>query len=105
MKNPTICKIIGGKRYDTTTAKPLCSDEHGYAGDFSAYRETLYRKRTGEFFLAGIGGPMTRWGEPAPGGGTTVGSGILPLSDDMARAWVEDHCNDLYETIFGPAPE
>lgn len=45
-------KIINGKAYNTETAKELGSYWNGYPhGDFSYVCETLYVKRTGEYFL------------------------------------------------------
>ena len=47
-------KIINKKLYDTSTA--TCIAEYSgpaRVSDFSFYRETLYRKRTGEYFIHG----------------------------------------------------
>ena len=55
-------KIINGKKYDTDTAQELASwDNGGGWRDFHHCEETLYRKKTGEFFLFGEGGPMTKY--------------------------------------------
>ena len=60
-------KIIGGngkpwRRYDTETAKAVGSRDNGLSyRDFNHVEETLYRKKTGEFFLHGEGGPMTKY--------------------------------------------
>ena len=55
-------KIINGKKYDTATAHECGTwSNAGSWRDFSHIEETLYRKRTGEFFLFGEGGPMTRF--------------------------------------------
>ena len=57
-------KIINGKRYDTDTATLI--GYNGYNGshsDFSYWCETLYQKRTGEYFIHGEGGPMSRYAE------------------------------------------
>lgn len=43
-------KIINGRRYDTDRAKEVGYDYYSNPGDFSYWRETLYRKNTGEFF-------------------------------------------------------
>ena len=54
-------KIINGKLYDTETAKLIGRSYHGEGPrDFRHYSEELYRKRTGEYFLYGEGGPMSR---------------------------------------------
>ena len=54
--------IINGKRYDTETARFLCSlaDSH-VSRDFSWHDTSLYRTSKGAFFVAGEGGPMSRW--------------------------------------------
>ena len=54
-------KILGGKKYDTETACVVGNYGNGNSG-FGTCSETLYRKRTGEFFLYGEGGPMSKYG-------------------------------------------
>lgn len=83
-------KIIGGKKYDTDTAKRIGTFEEGYIGDFEWRNETLYQKSTGEFFLAGKGGARTRWSTRTIDGYAS-GDGILPLTLDEAREWAEEH--------------
>ena len=57
-------KIMNGKMYDTDKATALGYDTSGGTPrDLSWWKETLYQKRTGEFFLHGEGGPMTRYAE------------------------------------------
>lgn len=82
-------KIIGGRRYDTTTAKLVGTYETGYIGDFDWRKEQLYQKATGEFFLAGEGGAKTRWASRAIDGFSS-GEGILPLTLGEARVWAEE---------------
>lgn len=99
-------KIIDGKRYDTDTAKELGYDSHGNGGDFSYWCETLYQKRTGEFFLRGEGGAMSRYAEPQGQNTWSGGSRIIPLSVENAKAWAEEHLSaDSYERIFGEVEE
>lgn len=100
-------KIINGKKYNTDTAIEIASS--GPDGlsttDFRYYDETLYRKKTGEFFLAGEGHGMTKY---ASSNGNTSGWGeaIIPLSDDEAKEWVEQECDsETYEEIFGEVTE
>lgn len=83
-------KIIGGKKYDTDTAKRVGSFESGYIGDFEWRNEKLYQKATGEFFLAGEGGAKTRWASRTIDGYSS-GEGILPLTLDEAREWAGKH--------------
>lgn len=54
-------KIINKKTYDTETAKLVCTYEYVCGKDFRRVKETLYRKKTGEFFLHGIGGPSSKY--------------------------------------------
>lgn len=68
--------------------------------------ETLYQKRTGEFFLFGAGGPQTKYAESAGQNSWTGGSKIIPLSWDSARAWAEENLDaGDYESIFGEVAE
>lgn len=100
-------KIIDGKVYNTDTAKELASwSSPGGCRDFSHYEETLYQKRTGEFFLYGLGGPMTKYAVSAGQNSWSGGSKIIPLSWDAARDWAEKHLDaDDYEAIFGEISE
>lgn len=100
-------KIINGKVYDTEKAKELgtYSNAGGWR-DFNHFEETLYQKRTGEFFLFGEGGPMTRYAEAEGQNSWSGGRRIMPMSYDEARKWAEEHLNaDEYEEIFGVVDE
>ena len=84
--------IIQGKRYDTETAV-LIGESEAKCGrsDFSFWEAGLYKtKRSGAFFLAGSGGPMTRFGKSYDGGNSkSGGSKIIPLSANEAYEWAE----------------
>ena len=55
-------KIINNKVYDTATATWIGLSDNGHEYNALSYSgETLYRKRTGEYFLHGEGGPMTSY--------------------------------------------
>jgi len=58
-------KIINGKRYDTETAQLIGSASYSNRTDFRFWSEELYRKKTGEFFLYGEGGPASKVDRPA----------------------------------------
>ena len=77
-------KIIKNKLYDTDTAKRLGEYEpNSYKSDC----ETLYQKRTGEFFLHGD-------------------EKIIPLKYSEAQSWAEEHLDgDDYIAIFGEPNE
>ena len=99
-------KIINGKRYDTSTAKLCGSDSYSNPRDFHYWHEELYRKNTGEFFLYGEGGPMSRYAESCGQNGWTGGERIIPLSYESAGKWAEVHIDvDEYERIFGEVAE
>ena len=95
-------KIINGKRYDTDTAKMLASDSYSNPRDFRHWREPLYRKNTGEYFLHGEGGPMSRYAETIGQNEWSGGQKIMPLTIEAAQEWAEEHLDgDEYEQIFG----
>lgn len=100
-------KIINGKKYDTDTAERI-----GYwenipdVRDFSQYSEDLYRKKTGEFFLHGEGGPMTKYARSRGQNEWSGGEEIIPLSYESARKWAEEKLDaDDYEKVFGEVAE
>jgi len=96
-------KILSGKLYDTETARSLGSDSYrGSSSDFSWWHEELYLKRTGEFFLYGEGGPMSRYARTIDQNSWSGGEKIMPLSPAKAREWAEEHLSaDEYEAAFG----
>lgn len=95
-------KQINRKTYDTSKASRIGSYEYGSTSDPDYRRETLYRKRTGEYFLHGSGGPMSRYAAPS---GVNIWSGgelLSPLTIEQARAWVEEHLSTAeYDAQFG----
>ena len=100
-------KIINGKVYDTDTARELGSWANmADRRNFSQFEETLYRKKTGEFFLCGEGGPMTKYAQAVGQNEWSGGSRIMPLDFSEARQWAEEHLDaDEYESIFGEVSE
>lgn len=93
-------KIINGKVYDTDKARELGYD--GGGDGFSRWTETLFQKRTGEFFLHGEGGPMTKYAVSTGQNQWSGGAKIIPLTPSSARKWAEEHLEaDDYEAIFG----
>ena len=87
---------INNLLYDTDTAKPLGAWDNAQAPTALAYVcETLYRKKTGEYFLHGESGPEGRYG--------ASGEVIRPLTLDEARAWAEANLtDDEYAAAFTP---
>ena len=100
-------KIINGKLYDTDTAKEVGGwANYGSWRDFNHVEETLYRKRTGEYFLFGEGGPSTKYARRTEQNMWSGGSQIIPLSPETAREWAEEHLSaDDYAELFGMPDE
>lgn len=98
-------KIINGKAYDTNTAKLLTVWENDCSPtDFSYTSESLYIKRTGEYFIHGESNASGKYARLSYG---MYGSGedITPLTKEEAVEWVERLANDEYESIFGKVGE
>ena len=100
-------KIINGKVYDTATAASVGSWSFGNGfRDFHYVHETLYRKKTGEFFLHGEGGARTQYAEHVDQNTWSGGERIMPMSYAEAQKWAEEHLDgDEYEAIFGAVVE
>ena len=100
-------KVINGSLYNTETALELGYVEPaGYnRNDFSYFRETLYRTKSGKYFLHGEGHGNSRYGEWR---GNTGGWGeqIRPYTPEEARQWAEDNLTaDEYSKAFGEPEE
>lgn len=100
-------KIIGGKMYNTETAKFLGMDcNHRSITDFYYFSESLFVKKTGEYFLLGEGGAASQYASRVDSNCWGSGRKIIPLTVDEAREWAENHLDaDEYEAIFGPVEE
>ena len=99
-------KVINGKRYDTDTAKLVGETHYSNTRDFNYWKEELYQKRTGEFFIAGEGGPGSRYSERIDQNSWSGGCKITPLTLKGAQQWAEEHLDgDEYEAIFGAVEE
>lgn len=98
-------KIINGKKYDTDTAKFLLSRSNNCTG-FSYCYEELYLKKTGEFFLYGKGGAMSKYSRSCGDNTWCGGEEIVPLTEAKAKKFVEEYGDaDDYEKIFGEVEE
>lgn len=98
-------RIINGRKYDTTTAEEVGESSHSYRSEYDYYEETLYRKRTGEYFLYGYGHGDSKYAKQVCGD-FGPGSDIIPLSYEQARAWAERELSaDEYESAFGEVTE
>ena len=92
-------KIINGRKYDTETAKEIACWNNGYlCSDFNYCKETLYLKKTGEYFLYGEGGALTQYSRSVFGG-SIGGSRIIPLTEESAKEWAMEHLECEFQYI------
>jgi hypothetical protein len=100
-------KIINGKLYNTETAQLIASYSNtGDTRDFSRFSEELYQKKTGEYFLYGEGGPMTKYSRSCGQNSWSGDENIEPLTDTAAKAWAEEYMDaDDFMGVFGPVEE
>ena len=102
-------KIMNGKLYDTKTAERIGYYTNGSdCRNFRWYEEELYRKKTGEFFLYGAGGPLSPYARCTSPDGRSFGDGdaLIPQTIDEAKAWAERHMDaDDYIEVFGEVEE
>ena len=101
-------KIINGKRYDTASAIEIGSyTSPGSSSDFESWSGSLYRtKRSGQYFMAGEGGPMSRFAQSNGQNSWSGGEDLIPMSKDEALEFaeqyldsdeIEDHFADVIE--------
>jgi hypothetical protein len=100
-------KIVNGVRFDTEKAIEIGSESYGYGGDFRQWEATLYvTPKSRRYFLAGSGGPMSRFAQSAGQNEWTGGSDLIPMSQSEALEWAEqnlqsedfeDHFADVIE--------
>lgn len=100
-------KIINGKMYNTETAVKLGAGESCLpVNDFGYYKEALYRKRTGEYFLYGEGGARSKYATQRELNSFGPGDGFTPLTENEAKLWAERYLDaDEYCEIFGEPEE
>lgn len=100
-------KIINGKVYNTSTAKRLGEYEpNPYCSDFYYFCETLYQKKTGEFFLHGEGNAASKYSRSCGQNEWCGSEKIIPMTYKEAQKWAEDHLDgDEYCEIFGEPDE
>lgn len=100
-------KYINNRVYDTDTAVEVGyrSSSEGRSS-FGWFEETLYRKKTGEFFLYGNGHAASPYSQRAEGTMRGPGSRIEPLTAEEAEEWAQKHLSpEEYDAIFGEIME
>ena len=99
-------KIINGKVYNTQTAEWVGEMSWGNMSNFAYCNEELYRKRTGEYFLFGEGGGMSKYAKSVGQNSWGWGEAIIPMTIEEAKVWAEENLDgDEYEKIFGVVEE
>lgn len=105
-------KIINGVRYDTEKAVLVGEADNLHRGvssssDFAYWEAALYRtQRSGRYFLAGKGGPMSRFSQSVGQNSWGGGSDLIPMSKEEALAWAEQHLDvDEIEEHFADVIE
>lgn len=77
-------KILKNKVYDTATAQYIGAYLGQWENETRWFREELYKKRTGEYFLYSEGGADSPHGKDGD-----VSEEITPLSFENAKLWGE----------------
>lgn len=101
---------IETRMYNTETARKIVTYtplEWG-PNDFRYYEETLFLKRTGEFFLYGEGNGLSEY-RASYIDGWGPGCKIIPLTFDEAKKWYDklldnpwgDETEEQYKELFG----
>lgn len=100
-------KIIDGRKYDTATAREVGDWQNmDDVSDLRFICETLYRKKTGEYFLHGEGGAMTPYAEALGNNEWCGGETIAPMTYEAAREWAKERLGaDEFESEFGEVAE
>lgn len=100
-------KIIKNKLYNTDSAKYVADYQNiPYFGNYQYYKEALYRKKTGEFFLYGYGNAASKYAAVRGDRMRCPGEKILPLTEADAMECVEEHSDaDTYIELFGEVEE
>lgn len=87
-------RTISGKRYNTETSRKIGEASDKAPEDPRYTHETLYRTKSGNYFIHGEGGPESRYAQER-GGQWEYGEKILPLSEPMACQWLEEHLSGI----------
>lgn len=99
-------KVIKGAVCDTETATRLGTCAHDTTSRLYRWSETLYRTKSGKYFIHGEGGPGSRYGKAEDDGHWKSGEQIAVVSREAAEEWAEKHLSgDEYEAAFGVPDE
>lgn len=95
-------KVIKGAVCDTETATKLGSCDHDIIDRLHWRSETLYRTKSGRYFIHGEGGPASPYSIADGDGRWKSGEQINVIPREAAEEWAEEHLTgDEYEAAFG----
>lgn len=99
-------KVIKGAVCDTETATKLGTCDHDITNRLYWWSETLYRTKSGKYFIHGEGGPGSRYARAEDDGHWKSGEQIDVVSREAAEGWAEEHLDgDGYIAAFGVPDE
>lgn len=99
-------KVIKGAVCDTETATKLGTCDHDITNRLCWWSETLYRTKSGKYFIHGEGGPGSRYAKAEDDGHWKSGEQIDVVSREAAEGWAEEHLDgDGYIAAFGVPDE
>lgn len=95
-------KVINGRRYNTETATKVAEWENmDNVTDPHWYKEDLFRKKNGEFFIHGVGGPASKYSKATGMNSWSGDEKIVPITYDEAKEWAERLEEKDYDKLFG----
>ncbi len=100
-------QIIKGKLYNTVTARQVGYYSNNRPNnDFSHVDEYLYLKKTGEYFIYGVGGQDSKYAVSQGQNSWSGGERIVPMTVQNVKEWAEKHLSaEEYEAEFGEINE
>lgn len=99
-------KVIKGAVCDTETATKLGVCEHNIIDRLYWWTETLYRTKSGRYFIHGEGGPGSPYAKVEDDGHWKSGGQIDIITKEAAEKWAEEHLSgEEYEAAFGVPDE
>lgn len=99
-------KNVKGKTYDTDKAQSIGTVGRKEQQDADYMRETLFKKRTGEYFLFGEGGEASKYAVHLSHNKWSEGKIIIPLSYAEAKDWAKRNLiGEEYDSEFGEIAE
>ncbi|MCV3769086.1 hypothetical protein [Rhizobium sp. TRM95796] len=93
-RNVNYSQVVDGLRYNTETAIEICTYySTADVGDFTYECTTLFQTKKGRFFIAGHGGPRSRWSRSLGNNTIASGEGLRPISAEEARRFAEQNAD------------